>query len=142
MSRRSIIEQIQMKFPRWAWYVVVAVVAVVVFFMAGSAAKQADCPGSQVWCPGVGCVSGSDKCFAGSKGGPSAVFSKEGFEVMKPKPWNADWAKVLDPSFHAWPGAGKKSMPPDYGKEKFVNRKCPDGSRTDGPCLMEFPGFQ
>jgi hypothetical protein len=142
MSRRSIIEEIQMamKIPRWTWYVVVAVAAVAVFFMAG-AAKQADCPGSQVWCPGVGCVSGSDKCFAGSKGGPSAVFSKEGFEVMKPKPWNADWAKILDPSFHSWPGVGKKSVPPDYGKEKFVNRKCPDGSRTDGPCLMDFPGF-
>jgi hypothetical protein len=87
-------------------------------------------------------VSGSDKCFAGAKGGPSAVFSKEGFEVMKPKPWNADWAKAIQPAFESWPGVGKKSMPPDYGKETFVNRKCPDGSRTDGPCLMDFPGFQ
>ena len=140
MSRRSIIEQIQMKFPRWTWYIVVAVLAVAVFFMAG-ASKQADCPGSQVWCPGVGCVSGSDKCFAGSKGGPTAVFSKEGFEIMKPKPWNADWAKAIEPAFESWPGAGKKSTPPDYGKETFVNKRCPDGSRTDGPCLMEFPGF-
>ena len=128
-----------MKLPKWTWYVVVAVIAVVVFFMAGASSKQADCPGSQVFCPGVGCVSGSDKCFVGSKGGPSAVFSKEGFEVMKPKPWNADWASAIKPAFESWPGTGKKSTPPDYGKETFVNKRCPDGSRTDGPCLMEFP---
>jgi hypothetical protein len=128
-----------MKFPRWSWYVVVALIAVVVFFVSGSTTTS--CPGSQVWCPGVGCVSGPDKCFAGNKGGPSNVFSKEGFEVMKPKSWNVDWAKFTDPAFHFWPGSGKKSMPPEYGKEGFVNRKCPDGSRTDGPCLMDFPGF-
>ena len=128
------------KLPNWTWYIVVAVIAVAVFFMAG-ASQQADCPGSQVFCPGVGCVSGPDKCFAGSKGGASAVFSKEGFEVMKPKPWNADWAAAILPAFKSWPGVGKKSTPPDYGKEKFVNKRCPDGSRTDGPCLMEFPGF-
>ena len=126
-----------MKFPRWSWYIVVAGIAVVVFFMAGTSA-QAQCPGSQVMCPGVGCVSGPDKCNPGNKGGPSAVFSKEGFEIMKPKPWIVDWAKFTDPAFHMWPGLGKKSSPPDYGKEGFVNKKCPDGSRTDGPCLMEF----
>ncbi len=42
--------------------------------------KQA-CPGSQVFCPGVGCVSGQDKCFAGSLGGASKVFSKETFAM-------------------------------------------------------------
>jgi hypothetical protein len=26
-------------------------------------------------------------------------------------------------------------------KENFVSKKCPDGTRSDGPCLMEFPGF-
>jgi hypothetical protein len=126
--------------PRWTWYVIVAVLAVAAFFMY-SGAKQADCPGSQVWCPGVGCVSGPDKCNPGNKGGPSAVFSKEGFEVMKPKPWNADWAAAIQPAFKSWPGSDAKSAPPDYGKEGFVNKQCPDGSRTDGPCLMEFPGF-
>lgn len=127
-----------MKFPRWALYVVVGVVAVIVFFMAGVPAMR-QCPGSQVMCPGVGCVSGADKCVAGNKGGPSAVFSKEGFEVMKPKPWNADFAKFTDAAFSSWPGTSKSSSPPDYGKEAFVNRQCPDGSRTDGPCLLEFP---
>jgi len=127
--------------PRWTWYVIVAGIAVIVFFMAGGTAIRPDCPGSQVFCPGVGCVSGSDKCFAGNQGGPSAVFSKEGFEVMKPKPWNADWAAAIQPAFESWPGIGKTSMPPDYGKETFVNKRCPDGTRTDGPCLMEFPNL-
>lgn len=121
-----------MKLPRWSWYIVVAVIAVIVFYMAGVPAMT-KCPGSQIMCPGVGCVSGPDKCVAGNKGGPSAVFSKEGFEVMKPKPWNADWAK---PALYFWPGAGK---PAEYGKEGFVNKRCPDGTRTDGPCLMDFP---
>lgn len=129
-----------MRVPKWTWYVVVAAVAVAVFYGVGPMMRP-DCPGSQVWCPGVGCVSGPDKCVAGNKGGPSAVFSKEGFEVMKPKPWNADWAKFTDPAFHFWPGAGKKSSPPEYGKETFVNKKCPDGTRSDGPCLLEFPSF-
>lgn len=26
-------------------------------------------------------------------------------------------------------------------KEGFVSKKCPDGTRSDGPCLMEFPGL-
>lgn len=26
-------------------------------------------------------------------------------------------------------------------KEGFVSKSCPDGTRSDGPCLMEFPGF-
>ena len=91
--------------PKWTWYIVVAVLAVAVFFMAGT---------------------------------PSASPSTKGFEVMKPKAWNVDWAKFTDPAFHSWPGAGKKSMPPDYGKEHFVTKKCPDGTRSDGPCLMQF----
>ncbi len=26
-------------------------------------------------------------------------------------------------------------------REGMVNKKCPDGTRSDGPCLLEFPGF-
>ena len=26
-------------------------------------------------------------------------------------------------------------------REGMVNKTCPDGTRTDGPCLLEFPGF-
>ena len=33
------------------------------------------CAGSMIYCPGVGCVSGPDKCNVGYKGGPSSVFS-------------------------------------------------------------------
>ncbi len=45
--------------------------------------------------------------------------------------------------FTEWPGAGVRATPPLYAvaKEKFVSKKCPDGTRSDGPCLMEFPGF-
>ena len=55
------------------------------------------CPKSQYYCPGVGCVSGPDKCTPGAAGGPSKVFSRE----------------------------------------TFVSKKCPGGTRSDGPCLME-----
>jgi len=76
------------------------------------------CPGSQVYCPGVGCVSGQDKCFAGSLGGASKIFSKE--------------------TFGQWPGPGVRSTPPVYGDLKESFTTCPDGTRTDGPCLLEF----
>lgn len=85
------------------------------------------CPGTYIHCPGVGCVSGQDKCFPGSKGGPSKIFSKE--------------------TFTSFPGSGYTSSPPLYGIiEKFVNEsntntmtKCPDGTRTsDGKCLLQF----
>jgi hypothetical protein len=126
-----------MKFPKWTLYVVLAVVAAAVFFTAAPAVV-AGCPGSQIHCPGVGCVSGPDKCIPGYKGGPSAVFSKEGFEVMKPKPWNADWAASIPPAFRFWPGSSAPSTPPKYGKEGFVSKTCPGNYRSDGPCLMEF----
>lgn len=101
-------------------WIILAVVALVAVVNLIPGVKTGTCPGSQVYCPGVGCVSGQDKCFPGAVGGPSAVFSKETF-------------------FTKWPGSGVGSTPPIYGdKENFVSKKCPDGSRSDGPCLMEF----
>jgi hypothetical protein len=87
-----------MKVPKWAWYVL-ALVALIAVTSVVSGPVGAGCPGSQIYCPGVGCVSGPDKCFAGNKGGPSAIFSKE----------------------------------------TFVSKSCPGGTRSDGPCLMDFP---
>ena len=86
--------------PGWAWIVVsvIALFLVVNYIVAPVTGTQL-CPGSQVYCPGVGCVSGQDKCFTGSLGGAAAIFSRE----------------------------------------TFVNKTCPDGTRTDGPCLLEFP---
>lgn len=82
------------------WVVVAVVVAVAaVFLLRGGMGMVGQCPGSQVYCPGVGCLSGLDKCVPGNNGGPSAVFSKEAFTTMK---------------------------------------SCPGGTRTDGPCLLEF----
>lgn len=99
------------------------VIAVIVgaFLLRGLMPSMTSCPGSYVHCPGVGCVSGQDKCFPGARGGPSVVFSHE--------------------TFTEWPGAGVRARPPIYDvvKESFVNKKCPDGTRTDGPCLLEFP---
>jgi hypothetical protein len=74
------------------------------------------CPGSQVYCPGVGCLSGQDKCVPGSGGGASTVFSKERFEAG---------------SFPSWPTA----LPPPIER-----KRCPGNTRTDGPCLMQPPG--
>ena len=53
----------------------------------------------------------------------------------------ARWAKKE--GFSSWPGVGVRAQPPIYAaaKENFVSKKCPDGTRSDGPCLMEFPGF-
>jgi hypothetical protein len=44
------------------------------------------CPADQFYCPGVGCVSGEDKCKPMSVGGPSAVFSKETFDMPSNTP--------------------------------------------------------
>lgn len=93
-----------------------------VAFMVIPMATTPSCPGSMIYCPGVGCVSGTDKCVPMYRGGPSRVFSKETFGV--------------------WPGVNVPSKPPTYGgKETFVSKKCPDGSRSDGPCLLEFPSM-
>jgi hypothetical protein len=68
------------KIPIWVGIAVGAVTLVLLFLSKGGADAIASCPGSQVYCTGVGCVSGKDKCTPNSAGGPSAVFSKETFE--------------------------------------------------------------
>jgi hypothetical protein len=91
------------KYPMWVGVVVAVLVVAFLFVSKGGPQAMVQCPGSQVYCTGVGCVSGPDKCVPGNAGGPSAVFSKEGFE----------------------------------GQCK-AKTSCPGGTRTDGPCLMEF----
>lgn len=90
-------------YPVWVGILVGVITVVALFLSKGGAAAIADCPGSLVYCPGVGCVSGPDKCVAGSVGGPSAVFSKETFT-----------------------------------SQCKAKTSCPGGTRTDGPCLMDF----
>lgn len=92
------------KIPLWVG-IVLGIVVVVFLFRTPSVVGVGGglCPSSQYFCPGVGCLSGADKCIAGSTGGPSAVFSKESFTM---------------------PCASMKD--------------CRGGTRTDGPCLMEF----
>ncbi len=67
--------------PALAW-MPLAVIALffIVNYLVSPVVGAKTCPGSQVYCPGVGCVSGQDKCFAGSMGGASKVFSKETFK--------------------------------------------------------------
>ena len=91
------------KIPLWVGVAVGVVVIGFLFFSGGGAQMMGQCPGSQVYCAGVGCVSGADKCTPGATGGPSKVFSKETFTPQC------------------------KAM-----------KDCPGGTRTDGPCLMEF----
>jgi hypothetical protein len=68
----------------WMPLVIVALYFLLNLLVFPAIGKQA-CPASQVYCPGVGCVSGQDKCFAGSLGGPSKIFSKETFKTCPDK---------------------------------------------------------
>ncbi len=74
--------------PPFAWMpLAVIVIFFIVNYFVSPVVGAKTCPGSQVYCPGVGCVSGQDKCFAGSLGGASKIFSKETF-AMKSCPDN------------------------------------------------------
>jgi hypothetical protein len=92
------------KFPTWVGVLVGVVTIVALFWSKGGAVAVNGCAGNQVYCPGVGCLSGQDKCTTGAIGGPSAVFSKETFTAQCPS-----------------------------------KKPCAGGTRTDGPCLMDFP---
>jgi len=104
-----------MKLPKWAPMALGAVLLIgLVITMSHGGSVVGMCPGSQTYCPGVGCLSGPDKCIPGSKGGPSAVFSKEGF---------------ANSSFPQWSTA----KPPP-----IEMKQCPGKYRSDGPCLLQF----
>jgi hypothetical protein len=105
----------KVKLPKWAPMVLVAVILIgLVMTMTSHGGPVGSCPGGQTYCPGVGCLSGADKCVPGAKGGASAVFSKEGFEAS---------------SFPQWPTA----KPPP-----IEMKRCPGNYRSDGPCLLQF----
>ena len=57
-------------------WILLGLLVLVVFGYVSVQGPGVQCDGSKVYCPGVGCVSGPDKCKPGSTGGPSAVFSK------------------------------------------------------------------
>jgi hypothetical protein len=91
------------KYPLWFGVVLSIATIAALVWMKGGGSVANGCLSNQVYCPGVGCVSGKDKCVPMNPGGPSAVFSKEAFtQPCKPM------------------------------------KQCPGGTRTDGPCLMEF----
>ena len=104
------------KLPKkWLLPAVVVVVAVVIVMSMKAGGASVMCPGGQFYCAGVGCLSGPDKCIPGSRGGASAVFSKEGFESGSFPQWN-----ITKPA-------------------PIEMKQCPGKLRSDGPCLMEFP---
>lgn len=103
----------------------------VVFRSMGAVGGQ--CPGSQVYCPGVGCVSGMDKCIPGSRGGPSAVFSKESFANKVDAPKYELIHREFQYAELPKPPQMKVGFTP---KDKFI--KCPDNTFGDGQCLMDF----
>jgi hypothetical protein len=90
------------------------------------------CAANQFYCPGVGCLSGPDKCKAGNAGGPARVFSSvEHFEVLRPS--DLKDTPVTEPfevsSFGTFPTVSPPSI---------QRKSCPGGTRSDGACLMEF----
>lgn len=91
------------QYPAWVGIVLGIGTIALLFLWKGGAKAINGCAGNQYYCPGVGCLSGPDKCVPANTGGPAAVFSKETFTAECP-----------------------------------AKKRCPDGTRTDGPCLMEF----
>lgn len=79
------------------------------------------CTGTKVYCPGVGCVSGPDKCVSGSTGGPSATFS-------------TTWEKFTNGK-DMYPGPPKFEVGPTP-----VVSNCPDGTRAHEGRCSEFLG--
>lgn len=115
----------------WGWAALIVAFLVIVSIVSVSAGPSGMmCPGSQIYCPGVGCVSGPDKCFPGSKGGASAVFSHEGFENQVAEFRNVGVDVAVIP----------KSCPAKTGPSVQM-KSCPGGYRSDGACLMDFPSF-
>lgn len=56
-------------------WILIGLLVLVVFGYVSVQGPGVQCNGSMVYCPGVGCVSGPDKCKPGSIGGPAATFS-------------------------------------------------------------------
>jgi hypothetical protein len=123
------------KFKLNATYMVGAVLAVLALYVVyrSTTSVSMGCPGSQVYCPGVGCVSGMDKCIPGNRGGPSAVFSKESFANNADAPKYELIHREFEYAELPKPPQMKVSFTP---KDKFL--KCPDNTFGDGQCLMEF----
>jgi hypothetical protein len=65
----------KLKIPTWVWVSVLLVVALYFGLSFVPSGMVQQCPDALYNCPGVGCVSGPDKCVPGNKGGPSKVFS-------------------------------------------------------------------
>ena len=98
---------------KWFW---IALAVLIAFGYISFQLPGVQCPGSMVHCPGVGCVSGPDKCVAGAKGGPSAIFS-------------TTWEKFTNGK-DLFPDVPVLNVGPDA-----ITKACWDGTRAkDGRC--------
>jgi hypothetical protein len=118
------------------WMLIGAVVLVGLAWLLWAAQPVAravnGCAANQFYCPGVGCLSGPDKCKAGNAGGPARVFSSvEHFEVLRPA--DLKQSPVTEPFEASTFGTFPKVSPP-----RVERKSCPGGTRSDGACLMEF----
>jgi hypothetical protein len=103
-----------------------------VWFVQPVARVANGCAGNQYYCPGVGCLSGPDKCKAGNAGGPARVFSSvEHFEVLRAS--GVKESPVTEPFEASTFGTFPRVSPPNLER-----KSCPGGTRSDGACLMEF----
>lgn len=146
---------------KWLYGALAVVIVLALASRMGGFSMTPTCKGSYVYCPGVGCVSGVDKCFPYNQGGASSVFSKETFIGSffdgvpmsvpetndKPLKYEESTHPPLTPineySLMKKPQEHKEAPKPESwsfwgSREGFVSKTCPDGTRTDGPCLMDF----
>lgn len=104
----------------------------IVWFVQPVGKATNGCAASQFYCPGVGCLSGPDKCKAGNGGGPARVFSSvEHFEVFRPA--DLKESPATEPFESSSFGTFETVIPPSGAR-----KSCPGGTRSDGACLMEF----
>jgi hypothetical protein len=115
-----------------AGFIVVVLALAALWFVQPVARVANGCAASQYYCPGVGCLSGPDKCKAGNAGGPARVFSSvEHFQVLRPS--DLKESPVTEAFEASSFGTFPTRSPPT------VDRKsCPGGTRSDGACLMDF----
>jgi hypothetical protein len=99
-------------------WILIGVLVLVLFGYVSVQGPGVQCSGSMIYCPGVGCVSGSDKCSSGSVGGASKIFS-------------TTWEKEqFTDGKDMWPGVPKFT---EVAPAKMS--QCPDKTRArDGRC--------
>ena len=104
-------------------WILIGLLVLILFGYVSVQGPGVQCSGSMIYCPGVGCVSGPDKCKTDSSGGPFAIFS-----TLWGKEQFVDGKDI-------WPGLPTFSVP-----DAPELTACPNNTRArDGRC-PEFLG--